>query len=239
MNAHEVPAFAKSLRDLTLEERLAAVVREFAPRPAFSTSLGKEDQAISHAIFSADLAIRVFTLDTGRLFEETQSALAATRERYGAVIETYAPDTEALQKLLSVKGPNSFYNSVADRLECCRVRKVEPLQRALRGASAWITGLRAEQSVNRASLEFAVWDAERQLVKVNPVLDWSTEQLEEYIRLHNVPVNRLHAKGYPSIGCAPCTRPVNPGADARSGRWWWENPNKKECGLHLHRKENA
>lgn len=239
MNAHEVPAFAKSLRDLTLEERLAAVVREFAPRPAFSTSLGKEDQAISHAIFSADLTIRVFTLDTGRLFEETQSTLAATRERYGAVIETYAPDTEALQKLLSVKGPNSFYNSVADRLECCRVRKVEPLQRALRGASAWITGLRAEQSVNRASLEFAAWDAERQLVKVNPLLDWSTEQLEEYIRLHNVPVNRLHAKGYPSIGCAPCTRPVNPGADARSGRWWWENPNKKECGLHLHRKENA
>jgi phosphoadenosine phosphosulfate reductase len=239
MNAHEVPAFAKSLRDLTLADRLAAVVREFAPRPAFSTSLGKEDQAISHAIFSADLAIRVFTLDTGRLFEETQSALAASRERYGAVIETYAPDTEALQKLLSVKGPNSFYNSVADRLECCRIRKVEPLQRALRGASAWITGLRAEQSVNRASLEFAVWDAERQLVKVNPVLDWSTEQLEEYIRLHNVPVNRLHAKGYPSIGCAPCTRPVAPGADARSGRWWWENPNKKECGLHLHRKENA
>lgn len=239
MNAQEVPAFANSLRNLTLADRLAAVVREFAPRPAFSTSLGKEDQAISHAIFSADLAIRVFTLDTGRLFEETQSALAATRERYGAEIETYAPDTEALQKLLSVKGPNSFYNSVADRLECCRIRKVEPLQRALRGASAWITGLRSEQSVNRASLEFAVWDAERQLVKVNPVLDWSTEQLEEYIRLHNVPVNRLHAKGYPSIGCAPCTRPVNPGADARSGRWWWENPNKKECGLHLHRKENA
>lgn len=239
MNAQEAPAFAARLAPLSLEERLVAIAQELGDRTAFSTSLGKEDQAIAHAIFSADLPIRVFTLDTGRLFEETQSLLSATRERYRAVIETYTPDTAALQALLSAKGPNSFYESVEARLECCHVRKVEPLQRALRSATAWITGLRADQSANRSQLALAQWDSERNLLKVNPLLDWSDAKLEEYLRTNNVPVNRLHAKGYPSIGCAPCTRPVAPGADPRSGRWWWENPNKKECGLHLHREENA
>lgn len=233
MNRAELQNLSQSLAPLNLEERLTLLVRLLGQHMAFSTSLGKEDQAISHAIFSADLPIRVFTLDTGRLFEATQSVLAATRERYGAVIETYLPQTDLLQNLIRTKGPNSFYDSVENRLECCFVRKVEPLNRALQGASAWVTGLRSEQSESRAQLAFADWDADRQLLKVNPILDWSDHQLDQYIKTNNIPINRLHAQGYPSIGCAPCTRAVAPHADPRSGRWWWEQPNQKECGLHL------
>lgn len=233
MNRAELQNLSQALAPLNLEERLCLLVNTFGQHMAFSTSLGKEDQAIAHAIFSQDLPIRVFTLDTGRLFEATHSVLSATRERYGAVIETYLPQTDLLQNLLNSKGPNSFYDSVENRLECCYVRKVEPLNRALQGASAWITGLRSQQSESRAQLPFMDWDVDRQRLKVNPILDWSDDQLDQYIKANNVPINRLHAQGYPSIGCAPCTRPVPPQADPRSGRWWWENPNPKECGLHL------
>jgi len=239
MNKQEIKTFSAHLQTLNFETRLHEVVQKFGTQIAFSTSLGKEDQVLSHVIFSAKLPIRVFTLDTGRLFEETQSLLAITRERYAAIIETYTPDTEALQTFLTSMGPRSFYTSVEKRLECCRIRKVEPLQRALRGATVWLTGLRSEQSVNRSQLEMAEWNEEHQLVKINPLLDWTETQLDEYIDFHNVPVNRLHKQGFASIGCAPCTRPVASGEDPRSGRWWWENPNKKECGLHLHRKETA
>ncbi len=229
---------ANRLATANLEERLRIIVEILGSGTAFSTSLGKEDQAITHALFTQELPIRVFTLDTGRLFEATQSVLAATRERYGH-IETWFPDTAALQSLLTAKGPNSFYDSVEARLQCCHIRKVEPLRRALQGATAWITGLRAGQSANRSQLTMVEWDNDHNLLKIHPLLDWSEEQVDEYVKSHHVPVNRLHAQGYPSIGCAPCTRAVAPGADPRSGRWWWENPNKKECGLHLHQNAQA
>ena len=217
-----------------LEIRLREIVARFPEGAVFSTSLGKEDQVITHAIFAHKLPVRVFTLDTGRLFEETQSLLAATRERLGASIEVYTPDATHLQEFLTAKGPNSFYESVENRLECCRIRKVEPLKRALVGAKVWITGIRREQSNNRATLPMEEFDADHQVLKFHPLLDWTEAQLDEYIARHNIPINRLHAKGFPSIGCAPCTRAVKPGEDLRSGRWWWENPNKKECGLHVH-----
>jgi len=223
-----------------LMELLNRLVREYPEGSlAFSTSFGKEDQAITHAITSEHLPIRIFTLDTGRLFEETYSVWNATIERLGAAIETYTPDAKALQIFLSKNGPTSFYQSVEHRLDCCHLRKVEPLQRALQGAQVWITGLRAGQSANRAKLTMVERDEGHGVTKVHPLLHWTDAELDEYLATHNIPVNRLHAKGFPSIGCAPCTRAVKPGEDARAGRWWWENPNKKECGLHLKKGEKS
>ena len=222
----------------TLEQRLHEIVERFPTGAAFSTSLGKEDQVITHAIAEKKLPIRIFTLDTGRLFEETQSLITATRERLEVSIEVYTPNADSLQKFLSEKGPNSFFESVENRLECCRIRKVEPLKRALVGTQVWLTGLRRAQSANRSNLPFEETDPDHNVLKIHPLLDWTDEQLDAYISNHNIPINRLHAKGFPSIGCAPCTRAVKLGEDSRAGRWWWENPNKKECGLHLHTKES-
>jgi len=222
----------------TLEQRLHEIVERFPTGAAFSTSLGKEDQVITHAIAEKKLPIRIFTLDTGRLFEETQSLITATRERLEVSIEVYTPNADSLQKFLSEKGPNSFFESVENRLECCRIRKVEPLKRALVGTQVWLTGLRRAQSANRSNLPFEETDPDHNVLKIHPLLDWTDEQLDAYISTHNIPINRLHAKGFPSIGCAPCTRAVKLGEDSRAGRWWWENPNKKECGLHLHTKES-
>ena len=196
-----------------------------------ATALGKEAQLIADAIWRADLDVRVFTLDTGRLFDETYALLDETRRRYGRPIEIYCPDTSQLESMLRAKGHHRFYRSVADRVECCRIRKVEPLQRALRGLSIWITGLRAAQSAHRRPLALAAWDEDHGLVKVNPLLRWTDAQVDEYIAAHDVPVNTLHARGFASIGCAPCTRAVAPGDSPRSGRWWWES-STRECGLH-------
>jgi len=229
---------AQQIEPLTLEERLGWISLNY-PTTSFSTSFGKEDQAITHAIGSASLPLRVFTLDTGRLFEETHALAAITRERYHLEIQAFFPETQQVEALVTAKGPTSFYESVEARLECCRIRKVEPLRRALQGTAAWITGMRRGQSENRAHLPFAEWDAEHELVKIHPLLDWDDARLDAYLQAQNVPVNRLHAKGYPSIGCAPCTRPVPQGQDPRAGRWWWEDTTKKECGLHLHQGENA
>jgi len=235
MNAQEIAA---SLRALALPERLSWIGQHFNSA-VFSTSFGKEDQAITHAIAEAKSSIRVFTLDTGRLFEETLAVFATTRDRYGLAIDTYVPDSVALQSFVTSRGPNAFYDSVESRLECCRIRKVEPLGRALLGADVWVTGLRRGQSGNRADLPLVEWDNDHNLFKIHPVLDWEDEQLEVYIGKNGIPVNRLHAKGFPSIGCAPCTRAVAPGQDPRAGRWWWEDATKRECGLHLHRGESA
>ena len=240
MKPEQLTDLASALEALDLNERLKLLARTFpAGSIAFSSSLGLEDQAITHAISQTQVPVRIFTLDTGRLFEETQSLLAATRERLGVQVQVFVPDALLLQEFLTSQGPNSFYESVEGRLECCRIRKVEPLRRALQGAQVWITGLRREQSANRATLPIAEWDSEHKLVKVHPLIDWSEEQLRDYVATNNIPVNRLHAKGFPSIGCAPCTRAVKPGEDPRSGRWWWEIPNKKECGLHLHTGEKG
>lgn len=201
-------------------------------RVVFSTSFGKEDQVITHALTKLpDPAITIFTLDTGRLFEETYEVFNRTVNKYKLRIETYYPDQQATQKLVSDKGPYSFYESLENRKECCYIRKIEPLKRALKGKEVWITGLRKEQSDNRADMQLVEWDEGHQLIKVHPLFYWTEAQVDAYTDEHLVPVNALHKKGFPSIGCAPCTRAVQPGEDFRAGRWWWE-ASKKECGLH-------
>jgi phosphoadenosine phosphosulfate reductase len=200
-------------------------------RIAFSTSLGIEDQAILHAVAESGADIDVFTLDTGRLFPETIETLGTSELRYRMKIRVLAPEAAAAEALVARDGIFGFYNSVEARKACCDVRKVQPLKRALAGASGWITGLRRGQSGGRADVPFAVWDPEFGLLKLNPIADWTLERLEAYISENAIPVNPLHAKGFPSIGCQPCTRAINPGEDIRAGRWWWEQSGK-ECGLH-------
>lgn len=214
------------------EEALALLAEEFPGKIVFSTSLGYEDQVISHFIFSTNLPIDVFTLDTGRLFNETYSVLNSTLERYKTPIKVMYPQTEALEKLVTEKGPISFYESIENRKECCFIRKVEPLKRALKGKAIWITGIRADQSDNRNEMSNLEWDEANQIVKFHPILNWTLEEVKAYIFKHNIPYNALHDKGFVSIGCAPCTRAVEEGEDFRAGRWWWEQNDKKECGLH-------
>ena len=183
-------------------------------------------------IFTNNLAIKVFTLETGRLFPETYYVWNRTMEMYGKPIHAYYPNNELLEQMVNAKGPSSFYESVENRKECCGIRKVEPLNRALAGNKCWVTGIRAEQSVDRQFMGNLEWDEQHNLIKFHPIFGWTLEQVKEYIRLHNVPYNTLHDRGFPSIGCQPCTRAVQPGEDFRAGRWWWEDQSKKECGLH-------
>lgn len=220
--------------DRSPEHALATLAARFPGTAVFSTSFGSEDQVITHLIFSNNLPIRVFTLDTGRNFQETYATWARTLERYRRPIGVYYPQAAAVEALLSEKGPNSFYHSVENRKECCQIRKVEPLRRALAGQQLWITGIRAEQSPNRHDMRALEWDAAHGLLKFHPLFDWSFQRVQEYVRAHNIPVNPLHDKGFVSIGCAPCTRAIRPGEDFRAGRWWWEDASKKECGLHTH-----
>jgi phosphoadenosine phosphosulfate reductase len=197
----------------------------------FSTSFGQEDQAIAQAIALTNSPIEIFTLDTGRQFQESYELMDLTVKKYSLSIKTYFPSTPAVEKMVEEKGFNSFYTSVENRKECCFVRKMEPLSRAISGAKVWITGLRAEQSENRADMPILEWDENRQLFKINPLIDWSLEALEKYLVEHKIPQNPLHKKGFVSIGCAPCTRAIAEGEHPRAGRWWWEN-SQKECGLH-------
>ena len=224
--------------DLTARIRL---IRDAIPgRIAFSTSLGLEDQAVLHAIAEAKADIDVFTLDTGRHFQETLDTIAASEDRYSLPIRLVAPEADEAQSLTSRDGVLGFRSSIEARKACCEVRKVRPLMKALAGATGWMTGLRREQAASRKAAPFAEFDAGQGIVKLNPIADWSLAQLETYIAQHDIPVNALHAKGFPSIGCAPCTRAIRPGEDIRAGRWWWEAENaafaalgdQKECGLH-------
>ena len=199
----------------------------------FSTSFGKEDQVIAHALFVNQIKnIDVFTLDTGRLFPETYAVWEETQKQYQLSIQAFYPATAGIEDYINGNGINAFYTSVALRKQCCYLRKVEPLQRALQGAKVWITGLRAEQSDNRQGLKMVEWDEHYQLYKINPLLHWTSEDVDAYIKQNGVPYNSLHDKGFVSIGCAPCTRAVAPGESFRAGRWWWEEESKKECGLH-------
>jgi phosphoadenosine phosphosulfate reductase len=227
------------LRAADLFERVALVVAEVPGRLVFTTSLGLEDQAIAHAIFAQDLAIDVVTLDTGRLFPETYQLWVDTEHRYGRRIRALAPDHRSLEALVARQGIDGFRASIEARRACCAVRKVAPLARALAGASGWITGLRAEQSADRALLDFAVADDAHGVVKVNPLFDWTRDRVVAFVRAHDVPYNPLHDRGFLSIGCAPCTRAVAPGEPERSGRWWWEQEDKKECGLHRNAPRTA
>jgi phosphoadenosine phosphosulfate reductase len=200
---------------------------------AFACSFGAEDMVLLDAIARHARKIEVFTLDTGRLPEETYRLLETVRDKYPVSIRTYFPDTAAVQAWIEQNGPNAFYKSVAQRQQCCHIRKVEPLQRALAGKKSWVTGLRREQSTARQTLERESWDESNGLIKISPLLEWTNGDAWDYIRSHSVPYNALHDRGYPSIGCAPCTRAVQPGEDIRAGRWWWEL-SAKECGLHKH-----
>lgn len=216
-----------------LETRLAEISRA-GPRPiAFSTSLGLEDQAILHAIAQTRAEVHVFTLDTGRHFPETLETLHRSTSRYGLHIRVMAPNAVDLEELLARDGVLGFRFSLEARKACCDVRKVRPLRHALKGAAAWITGLRRGQSSGRSDVPLATWDADYSLIKINPLADWSFERVESYIAANDVPVNPLHARGFPSIGCQPCTRAVRLGEDPRAGRWWWEHEDGKECGLHV------
>ncbi len=216
-------------------EEALALLREastaFSPA-VLASSLGPEDMVLLELIAGERIAIEIFTLDTGRLPQETHDLLQLARQRYRIPIAVFTPDGKDVERYVAAHGPNGFYDSVALRQECCHLRKVRPLKRALLGKRAWITGLRRAQSAGRSMVAFREWDDEHGLQKFNPLAAWSDEEVWNFIDVRNIPVNTLHAKGYPSIGCAPCTRAIAPGEDARAGRWWWENPELNECGLH-------
>jgi phosphoadenosine phosphosulfate reductase len=199
----------------------------------FSTSLGYEDQVITHYISTKEINSTLFSLDTGRLFPETYSVLQTTLEKYKKPIHIYFPDTKSVENLITEKGPLSFYESVENRKECCTIRKVEPLKRALKGYTIWITGIRKEQSQDRENISQIEWDSHNEIIKVHPLLYWTFEEVKNYIKENKIPYNSLHDKGFISIGCQPCTRSVKEGEDFRAGRWWWEDATKKECGLHF------
>lgn len=220
------------IKDKDPVEALKFLADTYPGQIIFSTSFGWEDQVITHMIFANDIPIEVFTLETGRLFPETYYVWNRTLEIYNKPIKAYHPQAEALQVMVDKKGPNSFYVSVENRKECCGIRKLEPLKRALTGNKLWVTGIRSEQSLNRHDMTNLEWDEGNQLVKFHPIFFWSLEEVKAYIKKHNIVYNTLHDKGFPSIGCAPCTRAVREGEDFRAGRWWWEDQSKKECGLH-------
>ena len=221
---------------LSIEEMIKDLATHFSGKVTFSTSFSFEDQAITHMILSNQLPVGIFTLDTGRLFEENYSAWSATNERYQTKIRAYYPDYNLLEPFVAEHGPNSFYESVDQRKACCYVRKVEPLKRALKGNSIWITGVRAEHSANRHDMTQIEWDESNQIIKYHPLLHWTTKEVKDYINKYNIPYNILHDRGFVSIGCAPCTRAIRAGEDFRAGRWWWEDNTKKECGLHIHQE---
>jgi len=228
-----INALRAKAKGLAPEQIIKLVTEEFGPRVNFASSLGEEDQVITDMIARVAPGIEVFTLDTGRLFQETYDLLAKTQKRYSKVVfKVFYPDTKAVEDMVAAKGINLFYESVDNRKMCCGVRKVEPLRRALSNVDAWITGLRRSQSVSRLDAQAFEWDEANQKIKINPLIDWSLEQVRDYIDGHNVDVSPLHAQGFVSIGCAPCTRAVKEGEDIRAGRWWWEQPEQKECGLH-------
>lgn len=221
---------------LSTLEMLQFVLHKHGTKAVFSSSLGAEDQVITHLMMQIDTTARIFTLDTGRLFQETYELIEKTEARYGMRLEVLFPDREAVEEMVRTRGINLFYQSIENRKLCCEIRKILPLRRGLQGNQVWITGLRREQSPTRNDIKYAEWEPEFQIIKVNPLLDWTEEQVWQFIGEHNIPFNPLHKKGFPSIGCQPCTRAVLPGENIRAGRWWWENPETKECGLHGNKK---
>ncbi len=228
----ELEAVNRQLDGKAAEEIIRWAAGTFGPAIKMASSFGAEDVVVIDMIAKVAPAIRVFTLDTGRLHDETYEVMQRVRERYGMELEVAFPEREAVQQLVHEKGFYSFRESVENRRECCQIRKVEPLRRSLAGMKAWMTGLRRDQAVTRSDTQAVEWDEGNGLLKVNPLVDWTNEQVWEYVHANEVPYNRLHDQGFPSIGCAPCTRAIKPGEDVRAGRWWWELAENKECGLH-------
>ncbi|MEI6050497.1 MAG: phosphoadenylyl-sulfate reductase [Bacteroidota bacterium] len=227
----------KELRDqltgISIEEQLKNLVSLFPGKIIFTTSFGMEDQVITHKIFRNNLDIKVVTLDTGRLFPQTYDVFSNTNSRYNKKIVICFPEYQSVEKMVSEKGPFSFFESIENRMECCRLRKVVPLNRALSGMECWISGIRASQSDDRKQMDWLDYDEGRKLFRFYPLFNWSFGDVENFIKDNNIPYNSLHDKGYVSIGCEPCTRAVVKGQDSRSGRWWWETDSQKECGVHI------
>lgn len=219
-------------KDASPEEILAYFLPEYGDRIALASSLGAEDQVLTDLIIKTKADARIFTIDTGRLFPECYQLIDRTNDKYDIRIEVFSPDHTGVEQYVKDHGINAFYQSVELRKACCHCRKLEPLRRALSTVDVWICGLRASQAVTRAGIDVVEWDENNGLIKVNPLAHWSEEQVWDYIKAHRVPYNKLHDKGFPSIGCQPCTRAIEPGEDVRAGRWWWEDPEHKECGLH-------
>ncbi len=215
-----------------VKEILSYFLNEYGNEAALSSSLGAEDQVLTDILLKIDKNANIFTLDTGRLHPETYDVMDATNLKYGVKLNVFFPINSDVEKLYETQGINGHFESIANRKNCCGIRKMEPLKRALKPLKVWITGLRAAQSVTRTNMPIVEFDENFNVIKVNPLINWSEKDVWDYIKSNNVPYNKLHDQGYPSIGCAPCTRPVKKGEDIRSGRWWWENPEHKECGLH-------
>jgi phosphoadenosine phosphosulfate reductase len=213
-------------------ELISYFLDEYKGRIALSSSLGLEDQVLTDMVCGIDKQTKIFTLDTGRLFPETYDLIHRTNQKYGIKMQVYFPEAEKVEEMVNSKGINLFYNSIEDRKICCRIRKIEPLKRAFVGLDVWICGLRRDQSITRSKMQPIEWDENNGLIKLNPLIDWTEDEIRLYIKEHKIPYNPLHDRDFPSIGCQPCTRAVLPGEDLRAGRWWWENPDTKECGLH-------
>ncbi|MES2880697.1 MAG: phosphoadenylyl-sulfate reductase [Bacteroidota bacterium] len=230
----DILSLQNSIARLTITEALELLHRSYPQAITFSTSFSYEDQVITHFIAQSKFNIDIFSLDTGRLFPETYSTWMRTLEQFGLPIRSLHPDETDIGNFVSNNGPNAFYESVDLRKQCCYIRKVAPLKKALLGKRVWITGLRAQHSPDRNDFQILEWDETNQVIKYNPLLHWTTGEVRQYIDEHKIPYNSLHDKGFISIGCAPCTRAVKEGEDFRAGRWWWEDASKKECGLHVH-----
>lgn len=222
----------KKLHEMPPQEVLKFFINEYDNGVAFGSSMGAEDQVLTHIITSISRNVKIFTLDTGRLFPSTYNTIDETNKKYGISIKVYFPDNKQVEKMVDEKGINLFYDSIENRKLCCHVRKIEPLKRALNGMQVWLTGLRKDQSITRFYTNLVEWDEDLSIIKVNTLLNWTEKNVWTFIRENNIPYNSLHDEGFPSIGCQPCTRAINPGDDIRAGRWWWEAPENKECGLH-------
>ena len=231
MSATIIDTLLAQTKDFSIEETLGFLANEYKGKVVFSTSFGQEDQVITALIDKSEAPITIFTLDTGRMFQETYDVFHRTQKKYKTPIKVFFPEAKAVEELLEKKGPNSFFDSVENRKECCSIRKVVPLKKALAGNDVWITGLRAEQSENRSDLNLFEYDDHFKIIKFNPLLKWTLAEVQKYIDDNKVPQNSLHKKGFVSIGCAPCTRAIAEGEDIRAGRWYWEQSHK-ECGLH-------
>lgn len=232
MNEIIAQELADKFKGVEPQEVLRYFLTKYKGKIALSSSLSIEDQTLTDMICEIDKTTRIFTLDTGRLFPETYSLIERTNMTYGIKLSIYFPDYEQIEKMVAENGVNLFYESIEKRRMCCHLRKLEPLKRAFNGLDVWICGLRREQSVTRTGNRVVEWDEKNNMLKINPLIDWTESQTWEYIRAHGVPYNKLHDQGFPSIGCQPCTRAVKPGEDLRAGRWWWESPEHRECGLH-------
>ena len=216
------------------EEVIEYFLKEYKGQIALSSSMGVEDQVLTDMVCKIDKTTKIFTLDTGRLFPETYDLIAQTNEKFGISIEVFFPDYKKVEEMVKLKGINLFYKSIENRKECCNIRKIEPLKRAMAGLKVWICGLRKDQSLTRFYSKMVEWDESNGLIKLNPLINWNENQVWDYIHENKVPYNSLHDKGFPSIGCQPCTRAIQKGEEVRAGRWWWEQQEQKECGLHSH-----